>query len=220
MRADDRMLGAVLEALPDPVVVTDSRRRILRVNRRAVTTFGYRPADLQRRPLEVLLPVAVNGGPRFGRRRDGSEFPVEVRARPARSRAGSLEIVCVRGIRETRIGPAARHAERLVTFGLLAAEVAGESRNALGVLSSRIDLMLLQADETGLPRVAREDLAVLQRAVRRVAATFERLLGYAALPPHSDRPVDLSHVVEENPTSEKNHRRSIAAGATRRGEAR
>lgn len=112
MRADDRMLGAVLEALPDPAVVTDSRRRI-------------------------------------------------------------------------------------VTFGLLAAEVAHESKNALAILWSRIDLMLLEAEEIGLPEVVREDLAVLQRAARRVAATFDSLLGYAAPPQRTDGPVDLSHMVGE-----------------------
>lgn len=195
MRADDRMLGAVLEALPDPAVVTDSRRRIVLVNREALATFGYGPAELLRRPLEVLLPVVVDGGPVFGRRRDGSEFLVEARVRPARTRSGPLEIVCVRGIGETRVDQAARQAERLVTFGLLTAEVAHESKNALGILWSRIDLMLLEAEEIGLPEVVREDLVVLQRAARRVAATFERLLGYAAPPQQTDGPVDLSHMV-------------------------
>lgn len=197
MRADDRTLGAVLAALPDPVVVTDSRRRILLVNQEALVTFGYGPAELRRRPLEVLLPVVAGGEPRLARRRDGSEFPVEVRARPLRSRSRPLELVCVRSIPETRVDQAARHAERLATFGLLAAEVAHESKNALGILSSRIDLMLLEADETGLPAMVRDDLAVLQRAARRVAATFERLLGHAAPPERAYGPVDIGRMVGE-----------------------
>jgi signal transduction histidine kinase len=105
--------------------------------------------------------------------------------------------VCVRGIRETHIDQAARHADRLVTVGLLAADVAHASKNALGILSSRIDLMLLEADESGLPEVVREDLAVLQRAARRVAATLERLLGYAVPSQQTDGPVDLSRIVGE-----------------------
>lgn len=180
MRTDGVMDRAVLDAFPEPVVVTDPRQCILLANQKALVAFGYGRAELLGRPLEFLLPRGVSGGQALARRKDGSEFPAEVRVRPAPSRSGALEIVCLRDASNPHsLGGSTGHVERLATFGLLAAEVAHESRNALDVLSSRIDLMLLQIDGTSSPAVVREDLAALQHAARRLAATFERLLSYA-----------------------------------------
>jgi signal transduction histidine kinase len=194
MRTNMALLGPILEALLEPVVVTDARRRIRLVNQKALTVFGHRREELLGRPVDVILPAAISGGQRFGRRKDGSDFPGEVRGCRVRSSAGSLEIVCIHEVTATSLDPATRHTERVATFGLLATEVAHEARNALGILASRIDLMLLEADETGLPAVAR-DLAVLQRAAQRLTNTFERLLAYAPPPQRLQGPVDVGRVI-------------------------
>src|SRR5512132_4248239 len=47
---------ALLEALPDVVVVVDAAARIVYVNPAVRTLLGHEPGDLHGRPLTVLVP--------------------------------------------------------------------------------------------------------------------------------------------------------------------
>jgi len=92
-----------LDLSPDAAVIIDSRGRVVLVNEQAATLFGYGPDELNGQLLEVLLPerfrmahVAhrrtyettplrrpMGGGLDLaGRRKDGSEFSVDISLRP------------------------------------------------------------------------------------------------------------------------------------------
>jgi PAS domain S-box-containing protein len=92
-----------LDLSPDAAVIIDSRGRIVLVNEQAATLFGYGPQELNGQPLEVLLPERFHtahvahrrtyvtaplrrpmgvGLDLVGRRKDGSEFPVDISLRP------------------------------------------------------------------------------------------------------------------------------------------
>jgi hypothetical protein len=108
---------------------------------------------------------------------NGTEFPIEASVREVPSRSGSLEIVCVRDSRGwSNNDQSARRPESAAPAEPLGAAVVNEGRNALGILVSRIDVMLLEVAESPLPAQVRDDLAVLQRAAWRVAASLEPLL--------------------------------------------
>lgn len=83
----------------DPILVTDATGKILRVNKQLEMKFGFEPAELLGQSLEILIPekyrkdhiahrTAYNiapharamgaGGQLFGRKKDGSEFPIDV----------------------------------------------------------------------------------------------------------------------------------------------
>jgi PAS domain-containing protein len=176
MDEGEPMLTAVLDAVSDPMLVTDSRWRILLANQATLTTFRYQRSELVGRRLDVLLPGAAPGGAVFGRRQDGTEFPIEASVGEVPSRSGPLEIVCIRDSRGwSNNGQSARRPESAAPAEPLGAAVVNEGRNALGILVSRIDVMLLEAPESPLPAQVRDDLAVLQRAAWRVAASLERL---------------------------------------------
>ncbi len=49
-------IGLLLDAVPDPMVVTDVEGAILRVSKSAARLLGYPALDLEGRPLEELLP--------------------------------------------------------------------------------------------------------------------------------------------------------------------
>src|SRR3954452_11312268 len=74
----DAVVWALLDAAPDGMVVIDEQGRMRLVNRRMEELFGYARGDLFGEPVERLLPERS----RLGRRRDGSEFPVDISLSP------------------------------------------------------------------------------------------------------------------------------------------
>jgi PAS domain S-box-containing protein len=113
----------LLEAAPDPVIITEAGR-ILLVNREAEAKFGYSQQELVGAPIEMLLPDRFRDNhirqradyerrPRtrpmgvglelFARHKDGGEFPVEVSLSPADSGGRTLVISIVRDISERKL---------------------------------------------------------------------------------------------------------------------
>lgn len=90
----------------------------------------------------------------------------------------------------------ALRSEKLAALGTLAAGLAHELNNPIGIITSRIELMLEDAGP-GLPEPVREDLGVLHRHAQRVARIASGLLSFARQSSGERMPVDLNHVVEE-----------------------
>lgn len=91
----------------------------------------------------------------------------------------------------------ARQAEKLAALGTLAAGLAHELNNPIGILSSRIEIMLLDAESRPLPPEVADDLHVLHRHAQRVARIALGLLSFARQSSGERAPVDLNNLVEE-----------------------
>ncbi|MHB8466918.1 MAG: MASE1 domain-containing protein, partial [Acidimicrobiales bacterium] len=121
-RAETKFEG-LLESAPDGIVVIDSDGVIRLVNRQTETLFGYERSELVGQRIEILLPTrhgqhhpdlrrqyfeAPNTRPMgagldlAARRRDGTEFPVDISLSPLETEDGLLVSAAIRDITERK----------------------------------------------------------------------------------------------------------------------
>ncbi|HVH46545.1 MAG TPA: PAS domain S-box protein [Labilithrix sp.] len=128
----------LLDTAPDAIVVVDPTSAITLVNLQAERLFGYTRTELVGQPLEILIPERFRGAHRghvarffahaglrpmgsglelFGRRKDGSELPIEVSLCPLESDDGMTVSAAIRDISDRkRLEAALRlNAERLTS---------------------------------------------------------------------------------------------------------
>ena len=123
-RKDAEDQARVLETAPDPIVKVDAARRIVRANARTEQLFGYERSELIGRPVEDLFAAhsSRRAADRFhavgidadgadapeegveltGRRKDGSEFPVDVTLSAALGAGGIVVTSILRDVTERR----------------------------------------------------------------------------------------------------------------------
>jgi signal transduction histidine kinase len=141
-----------------------------------------------------------------GRRRDGTEFPVEISLSHVVSADGGLAIAFITDITERKRVEAQLQRQRevlyqnekLAALGTMAAGIAHEMNNPLGIITTRIEVMLLDAEQQALPGQVLDDLQVLHRASQRVARIAASLRSFARHSPGDRVPLDLNTVVDES----------------------
>jgi PAS domain S-box-containing protein len=123
----------LLEAAPDAMVVVDENGGIVLLNLQAEKQFGYRADELLGQPVKDIIPEGfaerlVADGARsaadalaqqigtgielIGRRRDGSNFPIEIMLSPLQSPEGVLVTAAIRDISVRKT--AEQHLQRTV----------------------------------------------------------------------------------------------------------
>jgi PAS domain S-box-containing protein len=210
---------ALFESAVEGIAIVNQAGQMVRVNARLAQMFGYSPEELVAQPVELLLPQrfrAAHRGHRanyfsaprarsmgagldlFGLRKDGAELPVEISLSPIETAEGSLAMALVTDISERRsLEQATRQREKLVTLATLSAGIAHELNNPIGIISSRIELMLQDVASQPLPDQVVEDLQVLYRNIQRVTGIAKGLLSFARQAPDETGPVDINAVIEE-----------------------
>jgi PAS domain S-box-containing protein len=219
LRQSEAMALAFIDSAGEGILIIDEIGRIVVANGQIESMFGYAQRELLGQPMEMLLPERLRerhvghrsryvAEPRVrpmgsgldlaGRRRDGSEFPVEISLSYVRTPRGVRVMAFITDITERLLlERAARESEKLAALGTLSAGIAHELNNPLGIISSRIEVMLLESEDEPLSSTVRADLGVIQRQVQRVARLVAGLLAYARPSGSERRPVDLNHVVDE-----------------------
>jgi PAS domain S-box-containing protein len=111
----------LLDSAPDATVIVDEAGSIVFANTQVKAVFAYEPETLMGTDVETLLPerfrathsdhrAAFAGTPQvrpmgsglalYGRRKDGSEFPIEISLSPVKTKDGLLVSAAIRDISE------------------------------------------------------------------------------------------------------------------------
>jgi PAS domain S-box-containing protein len=113
----------VLDVVPDAIVIIDSIGSMVEVNEQAIQLFGYARPDLVGQPVELLIPERFHqqhlqhrtrflsqpkrramgsGLDLWGKRRDGSEFEIEISLNPIRTAEGLYVASAIRDVTERK----------------------------------------------------------------------------------------------------------------------
>ncbi|MGQ0831454.1 MAG: CHASE domain-containing sensor histidine kinase [Microthrixaceae bacterium] len=129
LRSAEERTRSIIQGAPDAMLVVDADGRIVTANLATEALFDYSAADLEGKPIEVLLPEDLGEihrqhragyatAPRrremgadlelLGRTRYGETFPVEVSLSPLLTSDGALEVIAaVRDVSDRRAAQAA-----------------------------------------------------------------------------------------------------------------
>jgi len=121
--AETLLAPPILEAIPDAVVAVNQQGVIIQVNSQTETLFAYTRDELIGQKIEMLVPERQRGQhdqhraqfhakPKirrmgsgldlYGRRRDGSEFPVEISLSPVSTGNGAMVLSVIRDISDRK----------------------------------------------------------------------------------------------------------------------
>ena len=166
----------VVAAAPSGMIMVRQDGRMVLANAEAGAIFGYTAEELRGQPVEMLVPLRFRdrhpalrgciidapasrpmgaGRELFGRRKDGTEFPMEVGLNTIRTGEGPFVLASIIDITERK----------------RAEEVLREGQRELRALTSR----LLRAQETERRRIARELHDDLNQSLALIAVELDLL---------------------------------------------
>ena len=202
----------LLETLPDAVVAVDRDGTIVQVNSQAQELFGYDYEELIGQKVEVLVPEryrhqhhshrdTFSATPKtrrmgadldlYGRRRNGSEFPVEISLSPVSTENGVFVLSAIRDISDRkRIAEELRRANE---------ELHRRTAEQLGEYRSRLASIIDSSDDAILSKDLHGTITSWNKGAERLYGyTPEQVIGkHISLLAPSDRPNEISEILQK-----------------------
>ena len=240
IRAEAKFRG-LLEAAPDAIVGIAPDGAITLVNAQAERLFGYTRTELIGQSIEILVPERARDvhpsrrtqyftqpAPRpmgagmqlAARRKDGSEFPVEISLSALDTEDGVVVLSAIRDVTDRlemqatrerlknqaereRLEARLQQSQRLESLGQLAGGVAHDFNNLLAVMLNYTAFVAEQVaeasvdDPSGRWAEASRDIAQIQRAGARATELTHQLLAFGRREVVRPQVLDLNVVVTE-----------------------
>jgi two-component system, LuxR family, sensor kinase FixL len=229
LQVGEERFRRVVEAAPSAMIMVNQEGHITLANLQAEKTFGYPREELLGRPIEMLVPERLRSGYRdfrhdyfchpqarsmgaerelFGRRKDGSEVPVEIGLSPIHTSKGLLVLASIVDITERQLAEleAARqrhdlaHLARVSTVGELSSSLAHELTHPVTAILSNAQAAqrFLANDDVDLDEI-REILNDIVTQDQRAGEVIHglRLLLKKGEPQKQCDDVDLNEVIRD-----------------------
>jgi len=202
----------LLETLPDAIVAVDRDGTIVQINSQTQALFGYTRDELIGQKIEILVPESYRRqhhhhrkdfaeAPKTrrmganldlsGRRRNGSEFPVEISLSPVTTEDGMFVLSAIRDISDRkRIAEELRRANE--ELHRRTAEQLGEYRSRLALIIDSSEDAIIGKDLNGI-------ITSWNKGAERIYGyTPEEAIGkHISLLAPSDRPEEIPEILEK-----------------------
>lgn len=213
LRRSEEKYRSLVESAEDFIFTVDSKGDILSVNPFAAGFFGKSPSDCEKKPLSILFPTpAAKKMQQLSTKvfnesksvRDILEIAekdrriwINANFMPLKDKKGKVSaVLCIaRDITDQKnLESRLINAEKLASLGTLAAGVAHEINNPIGVILGFSDLLLQDAVPESQ---AFEDLKTIERQGLHCKQIVENLLSFARHGQENTQVTDLSECIAE-----------------------
>ena len=234
----DRLFRLVVEAAPNAMVMINQNGEITMVNAQAERVFEYSRGELLGQPVEILVPTrlahhhpglrktfSANPRPRpmgagrdlYGRKKDGSEFPIEIGLNPIDTDDGPMVLSAIVDITERKAAESSLkesqgrlqelhsellHVSRLSAMGEMASALAHELNQPLAAISNYMNgsrRLLASSTDPNTPKIEAALDKAAEQAIR-AGQIIRRLREFVARGESEKRVESLSKMVEEAST--------------------
>jgi PAS domain S-box-containing protein len=202
----------LLETLPDSIVAVDREGTIVQVNSQAQGLFGYSRDELIGQKVEMLVPEGYRHkhhhhrenyaeAPKtrrmgaeldlYGRRRNGTEFPVEISLSPVSAENGTFVLSAIRDISDRkRIAEELRRANE---------ELHRRTAEQLGEYRSKLALIIDSSEDAILSKELNGIITSWNRGAEHIYGyTAEEVIGkHISLLTPSDRPDEIPEILKK-----------------------
>lgn len=220
LRESEGMARVLLESASEGIVIVNRRGRLAFVNAVAAAMFGYTHDELLGEPLEILVPERLRdaharfradyaveprsrrmgqGRDLTGRRKDGTEFPVEI----SLSFAGTAEPLFMAFVADItqrkRAEETAQRAEALRSVTLLAYSAAHEINNPLTAVIGYLQLLADEMRADGSPYYKVVQALEASDRIRQIVERMQHItrLQVSGQPSHLPAILDLKESSED-----------------------
>src|ERR1035437_3074206 len=220
-RESEAKYRGLLEAAPDAMVVVDEAGEIVLLNLQAEKQFGYQRDELIGQRVKNIIPEGfaerliaddlrsaadalaqeIGAGIELvGRRKDGTEFPIEIMLSPLESAEGILVTAAIRNISVRKEAESQLlQAQKLESIGRLAGGIAHDFNNMLFVIHGYAELLSDDLASTNRARLDPDSALVsvnaISSAAERAAMLTAHLLAFSRQQVISPSVLDLNAAI-------------------------